>query len=90
MGRQKLTVQLQRDAKDTFAQNVKYYREKAKWSQADLAREVSKILTRDPESKGLSRSAVSAIELGRNSATIGHAGVIAFALGIPLKKLFEE
>jgi transcriptional regulator with XRE-family HTH domain len=38
---------------------------------------------------GLSQSAVSRIEAGQSDVTVGQLAIIALALGVPIKALFE-
>lgn len=79
MGRIRQNTKLDREIREAFANNVRHYREKQGWSQAELAKLAE-----------VTRSAISAIELGRNSATLGHAARLAFHLGTTVAKLVAQ
>ncbi len=68
-----------RPIRRTAGDNIRKEREARGWSCADLGRKV-----------GLTRGAISAIEVGRVATSIDTIGRIAKALGVPSSELVAE
>lgn len=62
-----------------LAENISYYRKRKKLTQKELANRI-----------GITASAMSRIESGKNTPTAGNLQRIASALGVPIEKLKRE